>query len=394
MLIGVVGKPSTGKSTFFKAATLADAEIANYPFTTIKANEAVAYVKVPDVAQEFGKQSNPRNGYTKGKFRFLPVKLLDVAGLVEGAHGGKGMGNQFLDDLNKADVLLHVVDISGSTNAKGEAVDALSYDPLLDVLFLEKELDYWFLRLIKKGWDKFVRALQQEKSDLFKAVAKQLSGIGVDEDLAKEVLMQFPSELVNWTEEDLFHFAHLLREKTKPLLIAANKIDVPGSEKNFERLQEYFPSLLCIPCSAASELLLREADQHGFLSYIPGEISFEVKKELSSEQKKGLEFIQKNVLDIYGSTGVQKVLNAVVFDVLKYLAVYPGGVNKLEDSKGNVLPDCFLMKEGTTVLDFAYHLHTDFGEKFIRAIDVKTKRTVGREHLLKHQDIFEIVAGR
>ena len=101
-----------------------------------------------------------------------------------------------------------------------------------------------------------------------------------------------------------------------------------------------------------------------------------------------------DILNKLNSTGVQGVLDQAVFDLLKYIAIFPGGASKLEDKDGNVLPDCFLMPFNSTALDFAYKLHTDFGKNFIRAIDVKTKRTVGKEHILQHLDIVEIVAGR
>src|SRR3989338_3655242 len=183
MLIGVVGKPSAGKSTFFKAQTLSNVEIANYPFTTIKPNRGSGYVRIQCVDKEFNVQCNPRFGYcTEGK-RFVPVELLDVAGLVPGAHEGKGMGNQFLDDLNQADALIHIIDISGSTNDKGEPIPALSYDPANDIKFLEHELDMWYLRVMEKGWDKFARAVNQEKPELNKAVAKQLSSLRVTKKL-------------------------------------------------------------------------------------------------------------------------------------------------------------------------------------------------------------------
>src|SRR3989338_7459591 len=109
MLVGVVGKANVGKSTFFKAATLADVEIANYPFATIKPNHGVGFVKIDCIDKEFNIQCNPREGYCVSGYRFVPVNMIDVAGLVPGAHEGKGMGNQFLDDLNQADVLIHVV---------------------------------------------------------------------------------------------------------------------------------------------------------------------------------------------------------------------------------------------------------------------------------------------
>jgi len=249
----------------------------------------------------------------------------------------------------------------------------------------------WYLGLVKKGWDKFIKQYRIEKGALYKAVSKQLSGLGVTEEVADEVLRSFNPDINLWTENDLFNFIVTLRKKTKPIIIAANKIDIPGAEENYKRIKEQFTEYTIIPCSADSELALREASKMGLINYIPGEKTFEIKKELNEKQKKALEHIQKNILDKYGSTGVQEVLNKAVFELLKYIAIYPGGVNKLTDSEGRTLPDVFLMKEGSTALDFAYKLHTDFGKNFIRAIDVKKKMTVGKEHKLKHKDVIEII---
>ena len=394
MLIGFVGKPSTGKSTFFKACTLADVAIANYPFTTISKNEGITFVKIDCIDKEFNKQCNPRTGYCIDHKRFIPVDLLDVAGLVPGASEGKGLGNQFLDDLRKADVLIHVVDISGSTNEKGEPVTALSYDPLNDIEFLENEIETWYTALVTKGWDKFTRQQKMEHGELFKAVAKQLSGLGVTEDIAENILRKFNEDLSKWTQEDIIKLARTLRQKTKPIIIAANKIDVPGAEKNMERIKKKYPDYVIIPCSAMAELTLRELTKDEKISYIPGENSFKILKDLDEKQNKILEYINLNILKKFNSTGVQQVLNSSVFDILKYIAIYPGGVNKLTDSEGRILPDCFLLKEGSTALDFAFKLHTDFGKNFIRAIDVKKKLTVGKDYLLKHKDVIEIVANK
>ena len=399
MIIGIVGKPSAGKSTFFKAATLAEAEIANYPFTTIKPNHGIGFVKIPDVAKEFNVESNPRLGYCDGGYRFVPIDLMDVAGLVPGAHEGLGMGNQFLDDLRQADVLIHVVDISGSTNEKGEALDPLTYDPTHDVRFLEVELDMWYLGILKKGWEKFARKVVQEKGKIQEALAKQLSGLKVTEEMIDQVVSEKnldTSAPDKWDESQLKILATELRKLTKPIVIACNKIDVPGASKNFEKLQQEFPDYLCIPCSAESELALKEAAKKGNLSYIPGEDNFEILKPetFSPEQIKALEFINDNVLKKYKTTGAQDTLNKAVFELLKYIAIYPGGISKLQDSQGRVLPDCFLMPSGTTALDFAYKLHTDFGNNFIRAIDVKTKMAIGKDHKLKHQDVIEIISGK
>ncbi|MBT4651669.1 redox-regulated ATPase YchF [Candidatus Woesearchaeota archaeon] len=400
MIVGVVGKPNVGKSTLFKAATLAEVEIANYPFATIKPNTGVGYVKVNDVAREFGKVSNPRNGYVLKESRFVPVQAIDVAGLVPGAHEGLGLGNQFLDDLRQADVLIHVVDCSGGTNEKGESIEPGSYDPVKDVEFLELELDMWYLGILKKGWEKFSRIVMQEKKEIDKALGKQLSGLKITEEMVEDSINELELDKEkpsSWTNEELLNLAQSLRKKTKPMIIACNKIDVNGAMENFVRLKDKFSEYIFIGCSAESELALREAAKMGVIEYVPGEKSFSITETgegmLNEKQKNALNFISENVLKKEG-TGVQQVLDKAVFELLGYIAIFPGGASKLEDKDGNVLPDCFLMPPDSTALDFAFKLHTDFGKNFIRAIDVRTKMAVGKEHKLKHLDILEIVAGR
>ncbi len=401
MIIGIVGKPSVGKSTFFKAATLSEVDIANYPFTTIKPNHAMGFVKIPDVAIEFGKQANPRVGYVAGEFRFVSVDLLDVAGLVPDAHKGEGMGTQFLSDLNQADALVHVIDVSGSINEKGEPVEAGSYDPAKDIKFLEVELDYWYLDILKKGWEKLARQAQQEKQEPFKVITKQMTGVGVTERIAKQALKTIRLQGVapaTWTEEQLLKLASELRKYTKPMILAANKFDHSVGKENFLRLEKEFPQYKIIPCSAESELALREAAKHELINYIPGEQLFDItnkgKEALNSKQQGALSFIQKLLDENKTGTGIQAILNTVVFDILKRKAIHPGGVGKLEDKDGNVIPDCFLMKENATALDFAYALHTDFGKNFIKAVDVRTKLPVGKDHILKNLDIIEIMSSK
>jgi ribosome-binding ATPase len=390
MLIGIVGKPSVGKSTFFKSMTLAEVDIANYPFTTINPNTGAGHVKMDDVAQEFDKVANPREGFVLDKYRFVPVELMDVAGLVPGAYEGKGMGNKFLDDLNQASALIHVIDISGSTNERGEPVNALSYDPAEDIKFLEVELDMWFLGILKKGWEKFSRTIKYGGGSIVQPLAKQLSGLRVTENMVKDVIRDYNEDPTTWSEQDLMRLSSALRKKAKPMIIAANKADVPGAQKNLERLKEEFPEYTIIGCSAESELALKEAAKHDLISYVPGSNDFKIKGDLNDKQKQALEFIKSNSLP----TGVQEILDVAVFDILHRIAIHPGGANKLEDSDGNVLPDCFLMRGGCTALDFAFRLHTDFGKNFIRAIDVKTKKTVGKNHELKHLDIIELICGK
>lgn len=398
MIIGVIGKANVGKSTFFKACTLADIEIANYPFATIKPNAGVGFVKVDCADKFFNVQCNPRIGYCVNHKRFVAIDVIDVAGLVPGAHEGKGMGLEFLNDLNQADALIHVIDVSGSTNEKGEPVAPGTRNPAEDIKFLEAELDYWYTGILKKTWEKFARTVQQTNTEVEKAIHKQFSGLGSSEDMIKEILVRlnlFEKRLNDWSDEELFSFSRELRIRTKPMLIAANKIDIAGAEDNYKRLREEFPHLTIVPCSAESELALKEAAKHKLIDYIPGENDFNIIGELNDKQKNALEFIKTNVLRKFvEGTGVQQAMNSVVFNVLKQIIIFPGGVNKLSDQYGNVLPDCFLMPEGSTALDFAFKIHTDLGNKFIRAIDVKTKRTVGKDHPLKSGDVIEIISDK
>ncbi|OIO80247.1 hypothetical protein AUJ84_04350 [Candidatus Pacearchaeota archaeon CG1_02_32_132] len=389
MLIGLVGRPSSGKSTFFKAATLADAEIASYPFTTIKPNHAMAYVKIKDLAVDFGKHSNPREGYVKKDWRFVPFELMDVAGLVEGASEGKGLGNEFLNDLAGADAFIHVVDMSGEYDSEGKPTE--NYDVSQDVRMIENELDLWYLGILTKTWEKFARIVETQKTKLSESVAKQFSGLKVTEDDVKSVLLKTglnPDKPTSWNQEDVKKFSIALRKTTKPMIIAANKIDRPLGKENYEKIKLKFDYPI-VPCYAEGELVLRQADKAGLINYIPGEKDYEKKKELSGKQQEALEQVDRIMNDNNG-TGIQEVLNKTVFDLLKYIAVYPAG-SKLSDSKGNVLPDCYLMPPDSTALDFAFRLHTDIGKNFVKAIHVKTKQAVGKDYKLKMGDGLEIM---
>ena len=392
MLLGLVGKPSVGKSTFFKAATLAEVEIASYPFTTIKANHGVGYVRVECIDKEFNTQCNPNKGFCINHQRFVPIELMDVAGLVEGASEGKGLGNQFLDDLTGADMFIHIVDASGKTNLEGKPCE--NHNPVEDILMLDNELDKWYYNILMKVWRGFVRKTEMENEKFSEAVAKQFSGLKVKEAYVKEILLKLnlPEKPTSWTENQVKSFASNLRKISKPMIIAANKCDDLNAEKNITKIKDKFGDYLVIPCSADSELALRQAAKSGLIEYIPGDRSFTILKELNDKQKEALDKIKKNVLDKFEfGTGVQQVLNSAVFDLLGYLAIFPASANKLGDSKGNILPDCFLLPKGSTALDFAYYLHTDFGKNFIKAINARTKMALGKNYLLKNRDALEIV---
>ncbi len=389
MLIGLVGRPSSGKSTFFKAATLMDVLIASYPFATIKPNTGVANVKIDDLAREFGKVSNPREGYVKGEFRFVGFELMDVAGLVEGASEGKGLGNEFLNDLAGADAFIHVVDMSGESDGEGKPAE--NYDPALDIAIIEGELDKWYVSIFQKAWHKFARQVQMEKGNFAEAVALQFSGLKADEDDVKSVILKMDLDVEkpnDWSQEDIKKFARELRKQTKPMVIAANKVDRPNGKANFERIKKEFDYPV-VACFAEGELALREADKAELIDYIPGANDFKEEDGLNVKQKEALEGVKK-IIGEFGSTGVQEVLNKVILDVLGMIAVYPAG-DKLADSKGNVLPDCYLLKDGSTALDFAERIHSDLAKNFIKAIDVRSKKARGKDYKIQHGDGLEII---
>jgi hypothetical protein len=390
MIVGLVGKPNAGKSTFFKALTLADAEIANFPFTTIKPNFGVGYVRSGCACKDLNTSCNPKNSLCRNKQRFTPIKIIDVAGLVPGAHEGKGLGNQFLDDLRQADALIHVIDVSGRTDEKGEPAEG--HDPGEDVRFLAEEIDLWFAGIIQKNWEKIRTKVQYENKDLIKELAVQLSGLQVGEGHIKRALAEAGvDDAGKFSGEALDRFARTLRAISKPIIIAANKIDL-DTNGNYDRMKGNYDMT---PVCAEAELALREAARKGLVDYTPGDGGFTVKGSLDDKQKKALDFMKTRILDKYGSTGVQQTLNAAVFDTLRQIVVYPvENENKLSDSKGNVLPDSYLVTEGASALDLAYKVHTDIGSKFINAIDCKTKMRVGRDHKLKDGDVIKIVSGR
>jgi len=391
MLIGLVGKPSSGKSTFFQAATMVSVPRAAYPFTTIEPNRGMGYTRIDCIDTEFGVQCNPRRGYCIKHQRFIQVELLDVAGLVPGAHEGKGLGNKFLDDLRSADALIHIVDASGSTNEKGESVEPGSYDPINDIKFLEEEIGLWIYDILKRGFDRVRKEQRIKKMSPEDALGIPLTGLNISPGTIKPVIQNKPNKLIEWSEEDLREIAMEIQRIGKPIIIAANKCDKPTAKKNIERMQKKFPNRIIIPTSAELELALKEASKKEYIEYLPGDTTFKIIKDMNEKQKNGLNFTKNIIENCEYGTGIQKILNTIVFDVLKYNAIFPGGVNKLTDSKGNVLPDVFLMPPNSTAKDFAGTIHSDFADKFIKAIDVRTKRAHGADYILKNRDILEIV---
>lgn len=397
-LLGVVGKPNTGKSTFFSAATLAPAEIGSYPFTTIRPNRGVGYVRTPCACKEFDVQDNPVNSTCIEGIRLVPVELIDCAGLVPDAWQGRGLGNQFLDEIRKADALIHIVDASGGTDSEGRICKPGENDPLEDVQFLEHEITMWLASILKRDWPKIAKTAESESKDLFSMLEERLSGLTINRSHILEAIrrtrlsVEKPSA---WGEEGFLKFVDALREIAKPMLIVANKIDIPAAQENLERLGNL--NYIVAPCCAEAELALRRAAEKKLIDYRPGDCNFKVEKpeQLNESQIKALETIREKILLKYGSTGVQDAINLAFFRLLNMITVYPvEDVEHLSDHKGRVLPDAYLVPYGTTARQLAYLIHTELGESFIYAIEAREKKRVGEDYLLKDRDVISIISAK
>ena len=392
MQIGLLGKTNVGKSTFFSAATQTTAQIGNYPFTTIEPNVGIAYVKSDCACKHFG--INHIHQFCIKGTRYIPVKLIDVAGLVPGAHEGKGLGNKFLDDARQAEVLIHVVDASGSTDIQGQPVPPGTHKPLEDVKFVEEEFDQWMKQILQREWPKLTRELESKSGKIIQSITQRFSGLGVSEYDIETVLHHLNLQTkkpLEWNENDILSFVKELRKRTKPILIAANKADLCHDLGVLDELKKIHST---VACSAETELLLRKAAKAGLIEYLPGEKTFKIKDgvNLNPQQQKALDLAQK-VMEKTNGTGIQESLDFACFDLLKLIVVFPvEDESKLSNKNGEVLPDARLLPAGSTARDLARMVHEDLAKGFLYAVDAKTKQRVGAEHQLKNGDVLKIMS--
>lgn len=401
-IIGIVGKTNVGKSTLFSALTMIPVKIADHPFTTIEPNTGIAYVRRRCVHLDLGlKGCNPRTGFCVKGDRFMPIKIIDVAGLIPGASKGRGLGNKFMDDLRQADLLIYVVDASGSTDLEGNRCKPGTQDPVEEARLILAEINEWFKDVVARVWtSKIERALVTSQNPI-DTIFQNLSGLSIKRKHVVEAInlaglgVKPPK---SWTRADIEEFALRLREVSKPIIIAANKVDYPESQDNVRRLIEEYGKENVVPVSALAELILRKAKQSDIIDYLPGdsEVRYKVSiDKLSRDQVRALELVERQVLKLYGSTGVQELLRRAVFEKLNLITVYPvEDENKYTDHHGNILPDAYLVEKGTTARELAYMVHTELGESFLYAIDAKRKRRVGESHILEDNDVVKIVAAK
>ncbi len=386
----ITGKSKCWKINIFSAATETPVASGNFPFTTIEPNVGVAYVQSDCACKHFDlKHENPLciNGT-----RFIPVKLIDVAGLVPGAHEGKGLGNQFLDDARQAEILIHVVDIAGTTDIQGQPIAVGTHDPLEDIVFVQDEFDQWFIDILKREWDKITREIDQKRAKLTDGIAKRFSGLGIKEYEVQAVLQKqglISRNPKEWIDSDIENFAKELRQNTKPMIIAANKADLCLDLDILKKI-----SGTVVPCSAETELLLRKATKAGIINYTSGDNGFKInqEKEIPMPQQKALDLVN-TIFSKITSTGIQKILNSAVFDSLNLIVVYPvEDESKLTNKEGTILPDTKLLPPNSTAKDLASLIHADIAKGFLHAIDCKTKQRISGDQKLKHGDVIKIVS--
>ncbi|MFQ6073185.1 MAG: YchF-related putative GTPase, partial [Methanosarcinales archaeon] len=295
--------------------------------------------------------------------------------------------------LRQASAIIHIVDASGSTDLEGNPTEIGRHDPIEDVQFFEYELTMWLFGILKRNWNRLSRRMKAESLKVEKVIAEQLIGAGVTELQVKNAISQTELDKKNthkWTDEELEKLANIIRSVSKPMILAANKIDIAPKE-NIKKLMEL--NYIVVPVSAEAELALRMADKSKAISYIPGDSKFEIiSDKLTKAQKKGLEKLQ-TLLKQYKGTGVQNCINAAALKLLDQIIVYPvEDENKYTDKDGRVLPDAFLMKNGSNAHDLAYLIHSDLGEGFLFAIDARTKKRIGEKKELKDGDVIKIVS--
>jgi len=392
MQIGLFGKANVGKSTFFSAATETAVQSGNFPFTTIEPNVGVTYVKVDCACKSL--KSRCGNNLCVDGIRFVPVKLIDVAGLVPGANEGKGLGNQFLADAMQADALIHVVDASGSTDIQGQPVSLGTHDPLEDIKFVEEEFDLWFKQILDREWHKLTKEIEQKRTKISEGLARRFTGLGIKESDIDKILTSMSLKVkkpTDWSDSEIMQFLKSLRKISKPTIIAANKADLCDDLTIIEKMSEKF---VTVPSSAETELLLKKAAKAGIIQYVSGDDNFKgnSSRELSEEQNNALH-LAKNVLTKIGVTGIQKILNTIIFDVMDLIVVYPvEDESKLCNKNGQVLPDARLLDSSSTAKELAFTIHQDIGKGFLHAIDAKTKQRISADHTLKNGDIIKIVS--
>jgi len=370
--------------------------MAPYPFTTIEPNRGVAAIRAPCPHTEKGTACTPGNAKCVDGTRWVPVNLVDVPGLVPGAHEGKGLGHKFLDDLRASDGFVQVVDLTGATDPEGRLAAPGSQDPAEEVQWLEEELVDWVTEILGRDFSRQARSVELEGKKVEEFLAQRLTGLSVGPAALATALRAHPVDRAHpssWTDEERRSLARALLRSSKPRLIAANKCD-RSDRAHADALDSELPDLPVVATAADAELTLRRAARGGLIEYRPGDPSFTVRDpaRLSPAQANALDALRV-VTNAWGGTGVQPALERMVYERLRQIVVYPvEDETHWTDGRGRVLPDALLVPAETPAREVAFRVHTELGENFIRAIDGRTHRAIGADQHVAPNSVIRIVA--
>jgi ribosome-binding ATPase YchF (GTP1/OBG family) len=326
--------------------------------------------------------------------RSVPIELLDVAGLVPGAHMGKGLGNKFLDDLRHADALIHVVDVSGTTDAEGKATRG--YDPSQDILWLKSEIVNWVLGNLMQKWGGLKRRHQAIKATAVETLQGQFSGYGSTSTVVARTLdrLALKQPLQDWDNATIEKVVNGFVDEKFPTVIALNKIDHPDADKNVSKIAKQEPAERIVLCSAISEVFLRRLVKQDYVRYVPGSEFVDTRedlvengeadggglKDMDEKLKQRIENLKDMVLYRFGSTGVNQVLTRAS-EVLGLVPVFPvrnigtfgggeagAGHGGTEHQKSAVFRDCVLIKKNSTVGDVYRKVMGDAPMAFVETV--------------------------
>jgi ribosome-binding ATPase YchF (GTP1/OBG family) len=398
--IALIGKTNAGKTTIFNTVTGRNEPIGNYMFTTQNPVSGTTYVTSPCVHKEFGVIDNPINSKCIDGWRYIPIEIIDLPGLIKGASYGRGLGTRFLSEAMKADAFIHVIDASGSIDEDGRIAEPGTGDPFRDYQEIEGEIVQWYKNLLENNLDKILKKIETTKNEqqAINVVYETLAGVKITKLHIIQALEDMGVSVYDFrsmSDEKLWRLASLLRDISKPTLIVANKMDIPVADSGFKQLKDKIKDKIIVPVSANLELLLKRAEQKGTVRYNPAEENFLVidSSNLSKDEKKALDFFNKFLIREMMRAGTQFALNVAVFKLLRMNVVYPvADPKKLSDKKGNVLPDAYLVPDGSTVKDLAEIIHSELAVGLLYAIDIRTGLRLPPTYRIKDRDVLHLVS--